>query len=227
QVPCLPHLQTPIMKRFATFLLLALLIGCNRDPELSEFDAATKKLKEGDVQQRLAALQTLSKLTGDQAVPALVQALNDPSDEVGAQDVQALRKIGAKALPELVKAMSAKDATSTLKARGAETMIGISPLSDDALGVLLKGIEDPDVYVRVQSAIALGKSDTHAPKAVPVLAAALKDDSDVVRLLAINALGAMGPVAQPAIPALQGVLNDSDPDIRDAASTALKSIGGT
>jgi HEAT repeat protein len=94
----------------------------------------------------------------------------------------------------------------------------------EAAPALGEALADPEVDVRMGSAMALESIGPDAAPAVPALVKALKDREGVVRQRAAIALGSIGPAAQGAVPALVEAAR-WDP-VRPAADEAIKKIRG-
>jgi HEAT repeat protein len=93
-----------------------------------------------------------------------------------------------------------------------------------AVPALLEGLKDPDVYVRQESAIALGFYGDEAEKAVPALAGCLQDTSWEVAYSAADALAKLKGDAKAAVPALRQALHNRDPRVRESVTKALNQI---
>jgi HEAT repeat protein len=93
--------------------------------------------------------------------------------------------------------------------------------STAAVAALAGALSDPDVEVRRNAVLSLGRFGEDAAAAVPALTGALKDADLDVRGAAIVALGRIGRTAKTSVPELILSLQDSDADIRGAAALAL------
>jgi HEAT repeat protein len=82
---------------------------------------------------------------------------------------------------------------------------------------LLQALDDPEVGVRGQAALAIGSLKSQ--RAVPRLLELTQDSGWFVRIAALNGLGYIDP-ALPAEPALSA-LNDDEPLVRQAAALNL------
>jgi HEAT repeat protein len=83
-------------------------------------------------------------------------------------------------------------------------------------------LADPDLDVRLASAMALESMGPDTKEAMPALVRALKDREGRVRQWAAKALGKIGPAAKDALPALVEA-SKYDP-IRPAAEEAISQI---
>ncbi|CAE7760565.1 unnamed protein product [Symbiodinium pilosum] len=85
----------------------------------------------------------------------------------------------------------------------------------------LKELQDKNVSVRRNAAIALGEMGPRAAEAVLRLIKALKDQDADVRTAAAEALGKIAPAAAKAVPQLIKALDDKDRSLRRNAAVAL------
>ena len=92
-----------------------------------------------------------------------------------------------------------------------------------ALPALVKALNDPDYYVRLFAAVALGMIGPEAKPAVPALRECFRDPRRHLQKEAAGALGQLGPAAKDAIPDLIHALSDAD--LGSFASQALAKIG--
>jgi HEAT repeat protein len=92
---------------------------------------------------RETAADALARI-GDAAVPALVDTLHDPDQEVRAQAAQALARMGAKAAPAVDALVHALDDPNEEVRRGAARALGqIGSEAEEAVPALIKAIKDP------------------------------------------------------------------------------------
>jgi HEAT repeat protein len=132
--------------------------------------------------------------------------------------LQALIKIGAPAVPELVKATHSKNAVVRRYAAYALGKIG----GQDAFAALEKAAHDPDKEVRRQTAAAFALIND--PRSMTTLLDLLRDRSSSVRAEAAGALGAVGDKRVVA-PLIEYGLCDLSPETSAAATAALAAIG--
>jgi HEAT repeat protein len=208
--------------------------------------ALVLRLSVGDVPERCVAALTLGRMAlhaqVQDAVPALVEALNDPHPHVAEAAAGALRRIAgtspapvpatpvpapapATAEPppviDLIDMLRHPDATLRLIA--VEALGESRSVSRETIPVLAEVLQDKDEEVGREAARALGKIGAVA--AVPSLVVALSDAPEIVRISAAKALGRMGPRATVAIPGLIAALEHADDKVSDAAAEALLTIG--
>lgn len=161
--------------------------------------------------------------TGDRgAQPALVGALDDPSERVRAAAATGLGSLGDPAMVEPLAARLAKDKKPFVRKAAAYAIGHFS--SHDGTSALVATLKDKDAEVRGAAAVALGRyADAQA---VAGLTAALTDKYDFVRARAAHALGVNGRAAAQAVPQLVTLLtSDKDNEVRRQAATSLGLIG--
>lgn len=169
--------------------------GFNMQPGNPRFDDGSVNPTE---QRREEIIRQL-RLTGDEAVPALIQALKD-------LDVQMRRNA---------------DLVIWWLAWGYDS----KPLDmRKAIPALIQATEDKDGMVRAWAASALGEIGPGAKEAVPALIKLVHDPDEGCRNYACIALGDVGPAAKDALPALRKELNDSSKDVRQFAKRAIDKI---
>lgn len=143
-----------------------------------------------------------------------VEGLSDPDYSVANNSKQSLIRMGESAVPEMRKALAAKDYDVCVKIM--EIVIEIGPAARGAIPELLAL---PDNLDAAQALGAIG------PSAIPALAVALSNDDKNVRNLAARALWWMDRKAEGAVPALIKALNDPEPDVRSNVYRTLGNIG--
>jgi HEAT repeat protein len=147
-------------------MLCCLLAGCQRGPktnspagEAGKADPTKQRVKVvAPAQQQLVRFRTLTfrqwgvretatdalARIGDAAVPALIETLGDPDQEVRAQAAQALARMGNKAAPAVDALVRALDDPSEEVRRGAARALGqIGSEAEEAVPALIKAIKDP------------------------------------------------------------------------------------
>jgi len=151
-----------------------------------------------------------------------LSALGSEVESVQKDAVQALRRIGAPAVPELIQAL--QNENWRLRNQAAVALGTIGAEARDAIPALTGLLGAQDKYIRSNAAVALGRIGREASTAVPALTEALKDKDEDVRGEAAAALGRMGPQAKASIPALVELLKDGHKAVRKQAAGALKAI---
>lgn len=161
---------------------------------------------------------------------------------------RALRRIGSKAVPELIKGLQNQD--TKLRADAAHLLGTVDKkAASSAIPNLTRASKnDPDPEVRVCAVSALiriagndfNKSTPEVKAVTPAVIAALKDSDTEVRLAAINAFQSVSfssnssdgkfnteliPELKAAIPVLMELLKDEHEQVRTNATSALAVIG--
>ena len=167
---------------------------------------------------RTEASEALGSIGSEQAVQALVEALDDQSESVRSNATYALGSIGSeKAVPALIAAMKSPDENVRGLAVGALGSIS----SEEAVQTLIEALKDQDKCVRSNAVRALGVIGSE--EALQGLIEILKDADKSFRRRAVGALGSIG--SERAIQAVIEALKDRDEDVRHDAVRALGSIG--
>jgi hypothetical protein len=175
--------------------------------------------------------------------------LKNPDRGVRERATRAVMKIGAPAVPHLVKVLEGSKDWQVR--RGVLTaFLRMGKNAKAATPALLAALQGPDADERDTAAEALGRIGPHAKDAVPALIRALKDENHYVRSSSAAALGEIGAEAdkvapdknetvrryaaqslarfgsraRAAVPALKAAANDAVPVVRSAAVNALKQI---
>ncbi|MBL8795988.1 MAG: HEAT repeat domain-containing protein, partial [Planctomycetia bacterium] len=188
---------------------------------------------------------------GEPAVPALIEAMKDPSEKVRAKAVVTLGRIPAKAtlkpliaafqddacgdsaveivvkldaaaVPELTTALTHE--SPAIRGRAAQALAEIGSSADESRPALLKALQDKEPKVRARAAEALARIGP-AQEDEAGLVAALKDENPEVRSQVAAALGKRGTGAGQAVtPLLNQLQKDKNEDARAAAAGALGKI---
>jgi HEAT repeat protein len=156
-------------------------------------------------QSAASMLADLGSQSSD-AIPALIQALDDPEPAVVREVERALRRAGSNQLPQLLDALN--HARAGVRAGTIRVLRDVAPKSPAILDRLLNSLNDSSPRVREQAALTLGSFGWNQTAVVSALSDLLRDDSPAVRLAAALALGQLQPAAASAIPALLAALAD-------------------
>jgi HEAT repeat protein len=161
------------MRRYSNHLRLVValtccaVVGCQRGPrtiptkEAAKADQSKPKAKVVPPAQqpqvvrlrtirafrewgvRETAADALARI-GDAAVPALIDTLHDPDQEVRAQAALALARMGDRAAPAVDDLVNALNDPNEDVRRGAARALGqIGPEAQEAVPALIKAIKDP------------------------------------------------------------------------------------
>jgi len=148
-----------------------------------------------------------------EAIPDLINALEDQTAKVRGYAARALAKMGP----------DAKGAVPVLT-----ELLGDQAEYSIATWVDTGGFGRPakrQMYVRANAAEALGSIGPDAQTAIPTLLELLQDSQADVRKAAADALGNLGPASKEAVPALTALLSDKESAVRGPAARALGRIG--
>jgi HEAT repeat protein len=158
------------------------------------------------------------------AIPALMEALDDPEPYTRNTAANALGLIGpgaADAVPAIIRMLDDPDGVARVGAANGIGLMGVA--ATPAVPVLLRMIEDESQDIRVAATFALQNLGPHAAAAAPRLTISLREGkTHWVRAASANALAAMGEVAQSSIPSLRQALEDEHPMVRTSACHALR-----
>jgi len=197
-----------------------------------------------------AALEDIGPAAGD-AVPELIQALNDANADIAASAGRTLRNLGAASAPALAAALGTAD--PVLRAGLSQVLVSQGPA---AVPALVNNFEKGKRELALWSAGILGQMGPAAESAVPVLAraaassdaavagqasialtsvgapaglwlgAALSSANPSSRAGAAKVLSSLAPPPEEAAEALIGALEDADAKVREHAAMALASYPG-
>jgi HEAT repeat protein len=220
----------------------------------SKTERLLKALEAPAKADRLAAMRELGNkgTQGRVAIPILMCLTDrDHADQAG-QATLALAQIGAPAVPELIKALSAPSPSVRARALWAFAVIG--PDAGDALPAICPYLTDEDALIRYLALAALADMPKEARSVLPLITKHLRDADPYVRCQAALALRRMGPdtlvhllpvtrdpeatirftavqsltlyqEAPEAVRALVDAVYDSESKVRVAAGAALIQLG--
>ena len=161
---------------------------------------------------------------GEDAVPALTQALKSDNPTIREQVAKVFIEMGEPAkdaLPELIEAL--QDDLALVRTNSAKAIGEMGEGAKNAIPALVKLLGDhrPRVYAEVKEALKKIGIDV-----VPHLGKALKDDNHGLRLQALNLLEEFGKDAKGALPELIEILQkESIGRIRAKAAEVIGNIG--
>jgi hypothetical protein len=159
------------------------------------------------MQARVAAAAALARISPETPGIAepLVASLRDNRGFSQWFAQQALRELGPKGVPALVKV--ADDQSPMARRLAVETLGSIGEPASAAVPALAAKLKDPDEFVRRAAADALGKMGAASNAIVPQLRAALRDTSGTVRAAVAIALVRVDAPALEAIPTLVAAIS--------------------
>jgi HEAT repeat protein len=171
---------------------------------------------------RVRSARELGKLglLAKDAFPALLNATNDPEQNVREAAVHALGTFGSAAVPALMDLLQHPD--KYVRRNAVWTLSKLGPLAKSALFPLCQSLQDPDPRTASGAAQALGNLGELGAPAIPALIEAMRGTNVVLCRLAAKALSQIG---KPAIPMLLTQLKHHDPFVRGEAAVALGWIG--
>jgi HEAT repeat protein len=180
-----------------------------KDPN-DMIEALITWLRHDDWNQRDGAIQGLIRI-GKPAVPALIESLTDPRDDVRHDAASILQEIGWQPshMDEMILFSYAIQEWDTLVKIGKAVL----PLLREAL-------HDGNFYVRTSVVLALG--EIGGPEVLPLLESALRDPNSYVRSAAARALSIFG---KEALAAVRLALQDEDKGVRLEAVHSVVAIG--
>lgn len=199
-------------------------LGARLFQELGYLETLTRRVRQARKwSERAHAAEVLGLAAMPEAVPALVEAIRDPHEDVGSVKLaaaEALAKLrDAKAVPLLVEALHVVDEHASPRVADALVRFGAA-----AVEPLIDLLADPERGpARVWAARVLGRIGD--PRALDPLVARLYDRSDLLRVAAAEALGALRDKRALA-PIVQATLRDPAPQVRAHAAAAASAIAG-
>ena len=207
---------------FVSLMVIAALIFAPV-PMQGQSDADIPKLiKALDDSRHAVVLGAINKL-GNQgsaakdAVPALAKFLRKNHKEFPVEAAKALAKIGAPAVPELIKVLD--DPSETIRIR---VLLALGTIGREArLAAIPVGklLENENAKLRLLAALVLGAMHEEARPTAASLAKALRDTDGKIRFVAADSLYQIG---QPAIPYLITAAKDESREVR---ILALRTLG--
>ena len=206
------------------------LYETDRPNAAMDIDTAVAALKTDDTTARMEAANTLGFMRkgAADAVPALVDALEDDYEPMRRNAIYALGAIGKPAVQPLIDALAAEKEAFDMEPilHICDAAHGLAAIGAPAVPALIAALQDERENVRASAAYALGEMGLVAAGAVDGLIALLTDESEEVRRHATSALGMIKEPVPKTVPALVRVLEDrEDTDLAFFAAQALTRIG--
>lgn len=176
---------------------------------------------------RLADAQDALRPFGDEVVPAMIRALEEPDADLRIFALKILEECEEDtepALPAMIKALGDSDRIVRIAAIGP--VAAFKEKAIDAVPILEKWIGADDEFSHVTGIGHILMIDpTRADQLLPVLITSLGSDDYGIRCQAAWLLGQLGELARDAVPALERMLAD-DATMRLVVSEALMEITG-
>ena len=207
------------------------LYETDRPVPTGDVASAIAALKAGDPNVRMKAANELGFIGGidaAEAVPALVDALEDSYEPVRRNAIYALGAIGKPAIELLIDALDSEKEAFEMEPilHICDPAHGLAAIGASAVPALISALKDERENVRASAAYALGEMGPVAAEAVDGLVGLLTDASEEVRRHATSALGMIKVPVSKTVPALVRVLEDrDDTDLAFFAAQALTRIG--
>jgi HEAT repeat protein len=172
--------------------------------------------------ERIQAAKNLGRLgwLAREALPSLVNALEDGDAKVREAVAHAIGQMGPDALPILTKMLNHDD--KYVRRNAAWAMGKLGPLARPALTSLCTALKDNDPRTASGIAQALGNMGADGAEAIPALAEAMRGTNIVLCRLAAKALSQIGP---PAVATLIAHLQHTDPFVRGESALAIGWMG--
>ena len=206
------------------------LYETDRPNATTDMAAAVAALKADDTATRMEAANTLGFMRegAADAVPALVDVLEDDYEPLRRNAIYALGAIGNPAVERLIDGLAAEKEAFDMEPilHICDAAHGLAAIGAPAVLTLMNVLKDERENVRASAAYALGEMGSVAAEAVDGLIALLTDESEEVRRHATSALGMIKEPVSKTVPALVPVLADrEDTDLAFFAAQALTRIG--
>jgi len=162
---------------------------------------------------------------GDELVEALIDALDDPDNDVRLLVLGLFWELGAKAepaVPSLINLL--EDSNKVVRICAADVVARFGEKARTAVPILETWIggEDRSSHVNALGNIMM-IDPTRAVDLLPVLTEALESDDSMIRCEAVWVIGSLGELARAAIPALKPLLDDHS-TVSMSASDAIHEI---
>ncbi|MBC8356578.1 MAG: HEAT repeat domain-containing protein [Planctomycetes bacterium] len=242
---------------FLSMLSLLWVMAASVQAQEVDLKQLVKDIDNSDMLVRVQALDGIAELGSDAAaaVPALIEALKDDSDEVivwhAARTLGAIGDAAAAAVPQLAALL--EDDRPKVQAYAAFALGRIGEPSMSAADKLIELAFDKDPLVRRSALRALRQINPPQEKTMPLVIKILEEGDMSVILPALQSLAEQGKDAVPrlrnalkheqaqywacvvlaeigadaaaAVPEIQDVLKSKNPDARLEALVALGEIG--
>ncbi|MEO0079294.1 MAG: HEAT repeat domain-containing protein [candidate division WOR-3 bacterium] len=196
-----------------TALALVAFNGCG-----SEVARARKDLKSPDPQARAEAAQRVGRLRDRQAVPRLIQLLDDSVPVVRFEAALALGRIKDRRALEPLAQAAASEVRDDIAVAEVQSLADLGP---PAIELLIGLTRAGKPFVRAMAARGLGR--LRAQKGVESLIRLLGDPNGLVRRAAIRSLRSIGDAR--GLEAIMRKVSDTDQQVESEAFDALSGPG--
>lgn len=167
-----------------------------------------------DLNLRMEAMDALGDLAEPRAIDPLIEVLKEEDYTLRMCASNALRKIGAPAVPRLVAAFHSR--SDFMRATAVDILARIGA---PAIPALIDGLKDLDPLARLSAVRTMEKIND--PRLAAPLAAALKDSHPGVRASAARGLGHFAPRG---LDDMIAMARDPDLEVRKAVAESLGQI---
>jgi vesicle coat complex subunit len=208
------------------FLICVIFLTAGSPANAGDKDSLLTALRNGDSQARMAAVKGLGKIRDEEAVGALMQAVENRGEDwrIRAQAVKELGEVRAdRTISLLIKALEDDTFTHDCPALKWNAALALGNFKGYArvVDALIEAMQDRVLYVREAAIRSLGEIGDIG--AIPYLITALEDRSFVIRINAVRALGKIGD--RSAVPYLKKIAESGDDNlIKNEAVNALKGL---
>tara|TARA_R110002095_G_scaffold89232_4_gene77873 strand:- start:2892 stop:3509 length:618 start_codon:yes stop_codon:yes gene_type:complete len=163
---------------------------------------------------------------GEEIVPALIEALEDPDTDLRILALKILEHFDGNtepALPTMIEDL--EDDHRIVRICALTPVASFGEKAIDGIPILEKWIGSDDEFCHVSAAGHILMIDpSKADELVPVLLKALESDDIGIRCQTAWLLGQLGEIAKEAMPALKRMLDDENSSVRYVAADALRDM---
>ena len=178
-----------------------------------QFGVIAKDLKSSDAKIRSAALGRLGtmKSSSTAAVPYILKALKDDSEDVRISALNALVSLSLKSQLGAIGDVVKNDKSTDVRQNAMESAVSMAPESAETLGILKDAMNDQDLSISLAAATKifdLGKGASLVNELVAVMKRELDEgDGSSPPTIAMRLGGDLGVKAAAAAPTLQAQIN--------------------
>lgn len=219
------------MKIISYYLLIVLIAHEAGGVRMSDVlvQSHIEGLRSKDEAVRLTAARHLGSLgpRAVEAVPALVNAMEDADDEVALAVCEALKQIGKSGISHLLKFMRDTQEKEKFRWYAAEALADLGP---ESLPYLLKAMDDQDAGVQMMAIDSLPRVGIAAETAVQKIAEFLDNsNANLAQASAVSlaqiAVNSADPGTSLAMKMLLNASKSKDAALRRAIVSAFESVG--
>jgi len=168
------------------------------------------------------------------AVPQLIEKLNDDEQEVRMEVAMTLAAIGPAAEPAIPKLTEMlKDPESGVRLAAIYALGAMGPKAKSATAALEPGLKSKDLFTATLTTLALARiqegDEAYQTKLkkemLPTVFEAVKDKNRKVRIAAVQALNTLNPGPQVVIPAFARMIKTADAETISNVVEAVSTLG--